>query len=356
MTDGTPKEAGLGRRGLAMAGGAWAAALAVAGGGTTPAVAQAPAAQPAAVSGAREELTLLLDWFVNPDHAPLIVAQERGDFARAGLDVRIVAPADPNDPPRLIGARRGDVGIFYQMNLHLAVDQGLPLVRIGTLVGTPLTTLTVLRDGPIHSLSDLRGKRIGFSVAGFEDVVVGTMLESVGLRLSDVRLVNVNFALSSALMSGQVDAIVGGYRNFELHQLDLEGRPGRSFFPEQHGMPVYDELVLIAHRDRSGDPLLRRFVDAVEAATHFLVNEPEEAWRMFIAGPRRELDNELNRRAWASTLNRFSLSPGALDRNRYERMARFLADRRQIRSVPALDGYAVELPPAPPLPRREGGG
>lgn len=67
---------------------------------------------------------------------------------------------------------------------------------------------------------------------------------------------------------------------------------------------------------------------------------------MFIAGPRRELDNELNRRAFASTITRFSLSPAALDRNRYERMARFLADRRLIRGVPALETYAVELPGA----------
>jgi putative hydroxymethylpyrimidine transport system substrate-binding protein len=294
---------------------------------------------------AREPFTLLLDWFINPDHAPIIVAQERGDFARAGLEVRIAAPADPNDPPRLIGARRGDVGVFYQKNLHLAVDQGLPLVRVGTLVATPLSTLTVLRDGPIRTLADLRGKRVGYSVAGFEEAVMGVMLESAGLRLADVRLVNVNFALSSALMSGQVDAIVGGYRNFELHQLDIEGRPGRAFFPEEYGLPVYDELIYIAHRDRARDATLRRFIDATEAATHFLVNNPDEAWRMFIAGPRRELDNELNRRAWASTLTRFSLSPAALDRNRYERMARFLAERRLIGRVPPLDSYAVELPP-----------
>lgn len=298
----------------------------------------------ARAQAAREPVTLLLDWFVNPDHAPVIVAQERGDFARAGLEVRIVAPADPNDPPRLIGAKRGDIGVFYQKNLHLAVDQGLPLVRVGTLVATPLATLTVLRDGPIRTLADLRGKRVGFSVAGFEEAVMGAMLESVGLRLSDIRLVNVNFALSSALMSGQVDAIVGGYRNFELHQLDIEGRPGRAFYPEQHGMPAYDELIYIAHRDRARDPILRRFIDATEAATHFLANNPEEGWRMFVAGPRRELDNELNRRAWASTMGRFSLSPGALDRNRYERMARFLAERQLIRSVPSLDTYAVELP------------
>jgi putative hydroxymethylpyrimidine transport system substrate-binding protein len=294
----------------------------------------------------RTELTLLLDWFVNPDHAPIIVAQEAGFFDRAGLDVRIVAPADPNDPPRLVAARRGDIGVFYQMNLHLAVDQGLPLVRVGTLVATPLATLTVLRDGPIRTLADLRGKRIGYSVAGFEEVVVGTMLDSVGLRLADVRLINVNFALSSALMSGQVDAIVGGYRNFELHQLEIEGRPGRAFYPEQHGLPIYDELIYIAHRDRARDATLRRFLDATEAATTFLVNNPEESWRMFIAGPRRELDNELNRRAWASTMTRFSLSPAALDRNRYERMARLLADRRLIRSVPPVESYAVELPPA----------
>jgi putative hydroxymethylpyrimidine transport system substrate-binding protein len=294
----------------------------------------------------RTEITLLLDWFVNPDHAPIIVAQEAGFFERAGLAVRVVAPADPNDPPRLIAAKRGDIGVFYQMNLHLAVDQGLPLMRVGTLVATPLATLTVLRDGPIRSLADLRGKRIGFSVAGFEEVVVGTMLDSVGLKLSDVRLINVNFALSSALMSGQVDAIVGGYRNFELHQLEIEGRPGRAFFPEQHGLPIYDELIYIAHRDRARDATLRRFMDAVESATTFLVNNPEDSWRMFIAGPRRELDDALNRRAWASTINRFALAPAALDRNRYDRMARLLAERKLIRSVPPVESYAVELPVA----------
>ena len=53
---------------------------------------------------AAERFTVMLDWFVNPDHAPIIVAQEAGFFARAGLDVRIVAPADPNDPPRLVAA------------------------------------------------------------------------------------------------------------------------------------------------------------------------------------------------------------------------------------------------------------
>lgn len=301
---------------------------------------------PASATTKPARLTLLLDWFVNPDHAPIVVAEEGGFFARAGLEVRVIAPADPNDPPRLVAARQADLGVYYQKSLHLAVDQGLPLARVGTLVATPLSTLSVLRDGPVKRLEDLKGRKIGFSTAGFEEIAVGTILGTVGLTLRDVSLVNVNFGLSSALMSGQVDAILGGFRNFELHQLELEGRPGRAFYPEQHGFPIYDELIYVAHRDRAKDPALRRFMDAVEGATTFLVNNPDESWKMFIAGPRRELDNELNKRAFRDTLNRFSLAPAALDANRYNRFARFLLEKKMIGAVPPLAQYAVELPPA----------
>jgi putative hydroxymethylpyrimidine transport system substrate-binding protein len=47
----------------------------------------------------REKLTVLLDWFVNPDHAPLFVAQEKGFFSKRGLDVELIAPSNPNDRP-----------------------------------------------------------------------------------------------------------------------------------------------------------------------------------------------------------------------------------------------------------------
>lgn len=294
---------------------------------------------------AQDRLTVLLDWFVNPDHGPLIVAEKRGDFARHGLQVRLVAPADPNDPPKLVAAGQGDVAVYYQKTLHLAVDQGLPLVRIGTLVATPLSTVTVLANGPIRTLADFKGKRIGYSVAGFEQIVMGAMLQGTGVQVSELRFVAVNFGLSTALMGGQVDAIIGGFRNFELNQLDIENRPGRAFFPEEHGVPVYDELIYVARRDRVADARLRRFIDATEAATVFILNNPEAARKLFIEG-RPELDDELNRRAWRDTWPRFSASPAALDRNRYDRFARWLHERNMIRSVPAVETYAVELPAA----------
>ena len=293
-------------------------------------------------SGAAETMTLMLDWFINPDHAPLFVAQEKGYFADAGLEVELIAPADPNDPPKLVAAGKADLAVSYQPQLHLQVAEGLPLVRIATLVATPLNTLLVLADGPVQSIADLKGRTVGYSVGGFEDALLGAMLERHGLSVDDVTLVNVNFSLSPSLISGQVDAVIGAYRNFELNQMDIEGRPGRAFYIEEEGVPPYDELIVVAQSGRQGEPAMRRFVDALERGVQFLINHPDESWQLFLRG-REELDDELNKRAWRDTLPRFALRPAALDTARYERFAAFLQAQGLIPEALPASAYAVEL-------------
>jgi putative hydroxymethylpyrimidine transport system substrate-binding protein len=295
-----------------------------------------------APAAASDRLTLLLDWFINPDHAPILVAQARGYFAAAGLEVEIIAPADPNDPPKLVAAGQAEIAISYQPQLHIQVDQGLPLARIGTLVATPLNSLVVLADGGVHSIADLAGRKVGFSVGGFEDALLRAMLAKHGVSEDAVELVNVNFALTPALLSGQVDGVIGAFRNFELNQLELEGRPGRAFYPEEEGVPVYDELIFIANAETLEDDRLPRFLDAVEAGVLYLINHPDESFALFTEG-RPELDDELNRRAWEDTLPRFALRPAALDTTRYTRFARFLEEQDLIKPPPAVATYAVEL-------------
>jgi putative hydroxymethylpyrimidine transport system substrate-binding protein len=291
---------------------------------------------------AAERLTVLLDWFVNPDHGPLLVALENGYFADAGLDVEFIAPADPNDPPKLVAAGKADIAISYQPQLHLQVAAGLPLVRIATLVATPLNSVVVLAAGPIRSIADLEGRKVGFSVGGFEDALLGAMLERQGLTLADVELVNVNFSLSPALITGQVDAVIGAFRNFELNQMDIVGKPGRAFYVEEHGVPAYDELILVTRTDRTGDARLAAFVAALEQGVQYLINHPQESWELFVRG-RPELDDELNRRAWRDTLPRFALRPAALDSRRYARFALFLEEQGLIAEARPVEDYAVEL-------------
>ena len=296
-----------------------------------------------AVSAQAAELKVMLDWFINPDHGPLFVAEERGYFKEAGLEVTLQPPADPNLPPRLVAARKYDLAVSYQPQLHLQVNEGLPLVRISTLVATPLNTIVVLEDGPIKSIADLKGKRVGFSVGGLEDVLLGTVLGKYGLSMSDVKLVNVNWSLSPSLFAGKVDAVIGAYRNFELNQMDIEGRPGRAFYLEEEGVPAYDELIVVAHKDTLDDPRFRAFNHAIERGVQYMINHPQKAWELFIAGKRKELDDELNRRAWRDTLPRFALRPAALDVGRYQRFAELLLKQGLIKEVPPVESYAVDL-------------
>ena len=292
---------------------------------------------------AKKKLTVMLDWFVNPDHAALIVAQQKGFFAAQGLEVELQTPADPNDPPKLAAVGKVDLAITYQPQLIMQVTAGLPIKRIGTLIATPLNSLVVLKDGPVKTLADLKGRKIGYSVGGFEETLLKTLLAKAGLKLEDVTLVNVNFSLSPALLSKQVDAVIGAFRNFELNQLELAKQPGRAFYVEEEGIPPYDELVLVANRDQLNDPQLRRFLTALEEATLYILNHPDDAWKAFIS-KNKNLDDDLNRRAWHDTLPRLARRPAALDEASYKRFAQFLAKQGVITVALPVSNYAVQLP------------
>jgi len=73
-----------------------------------------------------------------------------------------------------------------------------------------------LANGPIKSVADLKGRKVGFSVGGVEEAVLGHVLKTHGVSLDEVELINVNWSMSPSLMSGQVDAVIGAFRNFEL--------------------------------------------------------------------------------------------------------------------------------------------
>ena len=293
-------------------------------------------------SQAQDKITLLLDWFVNPDHGPIIVAQEKGYFDEAGLEVEVIAPADPADPPKLVAAGKADLAVSYQPQLHLQVAEGLPLIRVGTLVATPLNCLLTLRDGDIKSIDDLKGKRIGFSVAGVEEALLTTILARYGLSMDDIELVNVNWSLSPSLMSRQVDAVIGAFRNFELNQMDIEGVPGRCFYLEEEGLPAYDELIYVANPNRMDKDVIQRFMRATELATQFIVNHPQDSWEIF-KSTSKELDDELNKRAWRDTLPRFALRPEALDEGRYVRFEQFLNDAGLLKDIRPVSQLAVDL-------------
>jgi putative hydroxymethylpyrimidine transport system substrate-binding protein len=286
---------------------------------------------------AQDKLTIMLDWFVNPNHGPIILAQELGYFAEANLEVEVITPADPNDPPRMVAAGRVDLAVSYQPELHLNARDGLGLVRVGTLIETPMTCLVVRADGPVQSVADLAGRKVGFAVAGLQEMLLDAMLTHNGVNPEDVEQINIGWSISPALMSGQVDGVIGAFRNFELNQMDIEGIAGRCFYPEAEGVPSYDELIYVARADAMDRDKIARFLHATERATADVLNDPQAMGELFFATS-AELRNELNSRAWGDTWSRFASRPAAVDHGRYTRFEAFLLEQGAVATViPAGD-------------------
>ncbi len=291
---------------------------------------------------ADKPLTVVLDWFINPDHAPLLVAEQQGFFQKEGLKVKIIQPADPADGPKLVAAKQADVAITYQPQLLMQVDQGLPLVRFGSLVDSPLDCLVSLKAKGIQRLEDLKGKTVGYSSGGIDSAMLQTMLREHQLTLSDIHFINVRYDLVQALLSGNIAAFTGGMRNVEPVQLEHLGHPAQVFYPEDNGFPNYDELIFVTRADSTHDPRLAKFLMAIQKGGEYLVKHPQESWDGVVK-QHPELNNSLNKAIWFASIRYFSKNPSALDKNKYAVFAQFLQQQGVIKKVPELSTYTVQL-------------
>lgn len=252
---------------------------------------------------ATEPLSLTLDFYPNPDHAGIYMAQKLGYFREAGLDVSIQTPSDPAAPIKLLAAGKTDLAISYEPEVMLAREQGLDVVAVGAVVDRPLTSLIWLKKSGVKGVADLRGKTVATAGIPYQGAYLKTILARAKLTPSDVKTVNVGYGLLPALVGGSAQAMLGGFSNVEGVDLRLRGKDPVVTPVDELGVPTYDELVLVARRDRlEEDPqAIRLFLAALARGTAAAVENPEATTKaLFEANP--NLDPKLTKAEVAATL------------------------------------------------------
>jgi putative hydroxymethylpyrimidine transport system substrate-binding protein len=226
-----------------------------------------------------KRFTVMLDFFPNADHAALYSAIGHGDFRAVGLDVQPQAPAEPAEPLKLLAAGRVDMAISYEPELLLARDQGLKLVSIGALVQRPLTSFIALPSKHVTKVADLAGRRVGTAGIAYQKAELQSALQTAHVNPATVREVNVGFNLIPAMLSGHVDATLGGFWNYEAIQLELQHRHPVVVPVDRAGVPSYDELVLVVREDeaRKRGQDLRAFLQALTRGEREVKADPVAA-------------------------------------------------------------------------------
>jgi NitT/TauT family transport system substrate-binding protein/putative hydroxymethylpyrimidine transport system substrate-binding protein len=314
------------------------------GAGTGPSSAR-PASTAAAHARALTPVRVVLDFVPNAVHAGLYVAQQRGLFRRAGLDVRLVAPTGTAQPLAEVAAGRATLGLADLIDVSIARAQHTPLTAVAAVVQRPLVSLMARGDGPVRRPRDLEGRTVGLTGVPSDRAVARAIIAADGGRPSRVRFVTIGFSAVPALVGRKVDAAIGFWPS---DGVELARRaPARFFRVERYGGPSFPELVVFAtdRERREHRSLVRAFVSAAAQGYAAVERDPAAGVAALAVA-----SHGIDRSVTAASLRRFlpifhraGRPWGFLDR---PTVARFVAWARRIGILPR-DARAQGLAPSP---------
>lgn len=303
--------------------------------------------------GSNERLTVMLDYFVNPDHVGIYTALRRGYFEEAGLEVKVQVPSDPADPVKLVAAGRADIGVTYTPEVLISREQGLDVVAIAAMVDEPLTAMMWTAESGIGSVADLEGGTVITAGIPYQTNFMRAIAEEAGIDPESIAIPDQGFDLVSGLVAGSADASLGAFANVEGVVLSRRGLNPTVQVVDELGIPTYDELVLVANgAELEDDPeSYRLFIDALERGTRDAIADPEAATATIIEEG-YEVEPDLVRAQIDATLPLLRRSEGErygqMDIEEWQEFGGFMYDEGMLDARPVIaDALTNDLIPGP---------
>jgi NitT/TauT family transport system substrate-binding protein len=233
---------------------------------------------------AMTNVNFILNWQPNVEFAGLWVAQQKGWWKQAGINLKYKPWAPGVFPETDVPAQGGDTfGFQSGAAIAIAASKGVPIRAVYSDTQKSVFGLTVLKKSGITSLSQLKGKRIGYQSQEF--YVPSTMMScqpNPGLSDSDWKPVQVGFD-TTQLTSGNVDAYLTFITN-EPIALSMQGIPTTTFHAADHCFHFYDDVMFTTTGLISKDPALVRKVTSVAArGFQWAHSHPQQAARLTVA-------------------------------------------------------------------------
>lgn len=158
---------------------------------------------------AQETIKVRLDWTPWGSHAAIHLAQQKGWFAKAGLNVQTEDGNGSVSTVQLVGnSDQFDVGHAALASLMIARDKGLPVKAVAVFARLSDVGLLVPKGSGIKGPKDLRGKKVAYTAGSLEAPFIDAFLKAGGLTRNDVELVNIDAAGKiGTYATGRTDAV-----------------------------------------------------------------------------------------------------------------------------------------------------
>jgi ABC-type nitrate/sulfonate/bicarbonate transport system substrate-binding protein len=245
----------------------------------------------AAYAAALTKVTMALEWTPNTDHIGLFVAQAKGFYTDAGLDVQIL-PFTDTEVGTLIASGIADFGISGPIGTFTQRSAGVDIKQVYAIVQTELGRL-VFNDArkDIQRPRDLDGKTYGGFGSAWESAMISAMIRNDGGE-GKINTIMLGTSAYEALANGSIDFTLEVY-TWEGIEAKLENKAVRRFRYADYGIPDQQTMAIAssdAYLAKNPDTA-KAFIQATKRGFDYSVDHPEEAAELLIAGANGALTN-----------------------------------------------------------------
>jgi NitT/TauT family transport system substrate-binding protein len=243
----------------------------------------------ASAAYANEDVTLQLKWVTQAQFAGYYVAQDKGFYSDAGLNVTIKAGGPDIGPEQVIAGGGADVIVDWMPAALAAREKGLPLVNIAQPYKKSGMMLTCLKESGIKTPADFHGHALGVWFFGNEYPFLSWM-SHLGIPTDGgdkgVTVLKQGFNVDP-LLQKQAACISTMTYNEYLQVLDAGIAPDQlvTFKYEDEGVATLEDGLYVME-DKLKDPAfvetMAKFVKASMEGWKYAEEHPEEAAKIVL--------------------------------------------------------------------------
>lgn len=298
-----------------------------------------------ATTASADQVSIALDWTLNTNHIGLVVAQQKGFFDEAGLQVDIL-PYSDSASTALLAAGAVDFAYMTSLGFMSAKAGGADITALWVTMQREAGRLVYNSENPdITRPADLAGKTYAGFGSAWEDALISTMIRNDG-GTPDYDAVTLGTGAYEALATGAVDFTLE-VATWEGVNSELLNRKQAHFTYADYGVPDQQGGYIGTQSGMLTDEpdTVRAFMTATQRGYEWAAENPAEAAQILIdngdfpnedlvRGSMRVIDE-------GGYLTDGTTPVGQIDAQRFSTMAQFLYDSGVLRDA---DGQPLTWP------------